>query len=815
MKNILVAALLATCCCPLFGQDKPVPTEHFMRTKEYDVVHYRLALDIDDKAKSCEGEATITFVPLRPQFDAVQFDAAQMTVRNVRMSDQRLEFHHVGESLFVSLGKAYGLNDTLRVTVVYDIKSPQKGLYFIDPDSGYAQQQRLLWSNGEPEENHFWFPCYDYPNDMATSEMIVTVNENWTAISNGKLMGVKQDAKRHTRTFHWYEEKPHVSYLISLVAGEYVEVKDSWRNVPLSYYVYKHQKGDAMRSFEKTPKAMEFFSSKIGYEYPWEKYAQTVVQDYIWGGEENVSATTLTDVTIHDARAHFDYTSDGLVAHELAHQWWGDLLTTKDWSHTWLNEGFASYFDILFQEYDKGRDVALRSVYDSQRDLVNTDVGDRRKPTVNRWFVSPNEVFSNRIYGKGACVLHMLRFILGDELFWKAMNHYVHKFAYRNVETNDFKVAIEEATGYNLYWFFDEWVYKPGYPEFNVNSVWDQNSRTVNVSVRQTQSVDSATGIFTTPMEVEVWVHDVPTTYRVTITKADEVFSFPAYQQPQLVLFDKGSTILKKVTFPKSLDEWIFQLRHATDGVDRIIAVDELRWSADSNIVTDALSAAALTDPFADVRQQAVWALGDARRSEVSRQLITAYGDRESKVRAASMTAMKNSKPDSVRQTLQHAFEKDSSYAVATAALGSLVKIDSVNAKQYCMAALRRDSYREGLRIAALRALGAIGDEEAFAAVKQYSSYGYPRTVRLEALGILNRVWKTRTEIVPYFISLLNDASMHIRRYAIGTLGELGNPQAITPLEKAAETEKESKLVKAAQDAVAKIQHAQQQKDTH
>ena len=456
MKRIyLFVLLLVGIAIIVVAQDKPLPTEHFMREKTYDVLHYRLNIDIDDKAKSCEGEATITFVPLRSQFDVVQFDAAQMTINDVRMNNQRLEYHHQGETLSVNLGKVYGLADTLSVTIRYILSSPQKGLYFIVPDSGYPKQQRLLWSNGEPEENHSWFPCYDYPNDMATSEMIVTVNEDWTAISNGKLMSVKHDAKRHTRTYDWYEGVPHVSYLISLVAGEYVEVKDSWENVPVSYFVYKHQKNDAKRSFEKTPKAMEFFSSKIGYDYPWEKYSQTVVQDYIWGGEENASATTLTDNTIHDAHAHLDYTSDGLMAHELAHQWWGDLLTTKDWSHTWLNEGFASYFDILFQEYDKGRDVALKSVYDSQRDLVNTDVGNRRKSTVNRWFVNPSEVFNNRIYGKGACVLHMLRFIVGDELFWKAINHYVHKFAHQNVETNDFKVAIEEATGYNLYWFFD------------------------------------------------------------------------------------------------------------------------------------------------------------------------------------------------------------------------------------------------------------------------------------------------------------------------------------------------------------------------
>ncbi|HEV8539437.1 MAG TPA: M1 family aminopeptidase, partial [Bacteroidota bacterium] len=743
-------------------------------------------------------------------FDEVRFDAADMKITDARLDGKRLEYHHTGETLAVTLDKMYGLSDTLNFTVAYDLSSPQKGLYFIIPDSGYPKQQRLVWSNGETEENHFWFPCYDFPNEMSTSEMIVTVNENWTAISNGKLIDVKRDPDSHTATYHWYEGKPHVVYLTSLVAGEYVEVKDSAGTVPLSYFVYKHQKDDAMRSFSKTPKVMEFYASKIGYPYPWEKYSQTVVQDYIWGGEENVSATTLTDNTIHDARAHIDVSSDDLVAHELAHQWWGDMLTTRDWAHTWLNEGFATYFTVLFQEHDRGTDVALKSMYDAQRDIVNTDFGDRRKPSVNKWFVNSNEIFTNRIYGKGACVLHMLRFIVGDELFWKAINHYARKHAFQNVETNDFKVAVEEATGYNLHWFFDEWLYKPGYPEFEVKSSWDKPSGTVKVSVRQTQKVDSLTGIFRTPVDIEVWVRDEPSTHRVMIAKQEEEFTFPASWRPQLVLFDKGSKILKKLKHEKPIDEWIFQLLHAKDGVDRIAAADELRWTPDSNVVTKALRKAASDDPYLEVRREAVWALVDAKRTDVSEVMLDAYRDPEARVRAAAVAGMKNPNNDRIVQTLRRAFESDSSYAVATAALAALVKVDSMNAKKYCREALLRDSHREGLRTAALRALGDIGDDDAFAIVSEYAGYGRPRNVRLEALGILSRVWKTREGLVQFFIAFLSDPSVPVRRYAIGVLAEMGNAQALGPLQTAAETETEPKIAKAAREALAKIQQAQQ-----
>jgi aminopeptidase N len=815
MNIILFIALMLFNRSSAPADEQPqLPTEHYTRERSYHVAHYKITVALDEKTKTCVGEVNIKLIPLRPQFDLVRLDAADMTIKRVMLGNLPMDFQHTGETLSVNLNKMYGLHDTVNLTVAYSVASPKKGLYFMTPDSGYAKKQWQIWSNGETEENHFWFPCYDFPNDRATSEMVATVRDNWTVVSNGKLLEVTRDAKKHTATFHWFESKPHVSYLISLVAGEYVEVKDSWGNIPLSYYVYKFQKEDALRSFAKTPKVMEFYSSKIGYSYPWEKYSQTVVQDYIVGGQENVSATTLTDGTIHDSRAHLDVNSDDLVAHELAHQWFGDMITCRDWAHTWLNEGFASYFTILFQEIDRGKDVALKSVYDAQKSIVNSDFGDKRRPTSTGRFLNPGAIFDNRIYGKGACVLHMMRSILGDELFWKGINHYVNKFQFQCVETNDFKVAVEEATGYNLHWFFDEWVYKAGYPEFTVSTSW--NNGNVLVNVKQTQAIDSLTGIFTMPLEIEVWVHGVPETYTVTVSKAEEEFSFPAYQQPQLVLFDKGSRLIKKVKFQKTTDEWIFQLQNATDGVDRIDAIDELRWVVDSANVIAALSKTAIEDPFTDVRREAVWAMGDAKKSDVTEVLIKAYGDRDAKVRGASMAALKNFTGEQVVKTLQHAFESDSSYVVAAAALNALKVADSLNIRKYCEAGLLRDSYRDGIRIAALRGLSGIGDEEAFKKIKQYTQYGYERNVRIEALNLIARVWKTKEGVLPFLIGMTNDPSFNVRRSVVEILGTAGDPLALVPLQRIVEENKDERIVKVARTSIDKIKLMQQQgKESH
>ncbi|HEY6191854.1 MAG TPA: M1 family aminopeptidase [Bacteroidota bacterium] len=788
------------------AQENVQPVFHPERDRTYHVLHYKLNITVDEQAKTCAGEVAIRLVPLRPLFDELRLDAAEMKVSGVKLGRESCDYRLEGEGLIVDLKKPYGPADTLAFVVSYSVASPRKGLYFVGPDSGYPDKKWQVWSQGEAEDNHFWFPCYDYPNDFSTSEMIVTVNDRFTAISNGRLLDVRRDRKSHTATFHWLEGKPHVSYLISLVAGEYVEVKDSWGTVPISSYVTKEQEPDAMRSFGKTPKMIEFFSAKTGVPYPWEKFAQTAVEDFIYGGEENVSAVTLSDATIHDARAHLDYSSDGLVAHELAHMWWGDLLTCRDWSHAWLNEGFATYFQNAFTEYDLGKDRAAKEILDNQAILRNLDDHATRRPTVLNKYVAPMELFESHIYGKGAVVLNMLRFILGEEPFWSSIRHYANKFAFRNVETNDFKVAIQEATGANLHWFFDEWLYKAGYPMFDITSKWDQESRSLRMTARQIQRIDSLTGLFTTPVEVQVWVHDEPVTYRITISKQEETFSFPAYQQPQLVIFDKGSRILKKAIERKSLEEWIYQLRHAEDGVDRFLAVDELQGYVDSGVVLKALSRAMLDDRFSEVRREAAWAIGDEKAVDVSDTLIAAYGDLDSKVRNASVTSLGRWKGEKVESMLRHAFERDSSYDVAASALRSLAKVDSFHRNSYCEAALKRPSRNEVIRIAALQVLSEAGDDSAFQIVKSYTRYGVDRAVRIPAIGALASGWKKRSGVVDYLIGLLGDPSFHARRAVIAALSAAGDARAVEPLRQRAAAEADGRVAKEARDAAARIE---------
>ncbi|MBI5020524.1 MAG: HEAT repeat domain-containing protein [Ignavibacteriales bacterium] len=796
--------LLFICLTPnLFGQP-----EHFTRDRSYDVLHYKLNITIDEKNKSCSGETSIRLVPLRPATEMLMINAPESSVASVRIGGSQLRFNQSADSLTVFLNKMYGCADTLTLTISYSVTSPQKGLYFVSPDSGYPNKHEQVWSQGAAEDNHYWFPCYDSPNDRATSEMIVTVNEKFTAVSNGKLIEAKNNPAMHTTTYHWFEAKPHPSYLISLAVCDYAEVKDLYGDLPISNYVYPEQKQNAVRSFQNVPKMIKFFEKETGIIYPWEKFGHVVVDEFMFGGMENTSVVTLTDKTIHDARAHLDFPSDGLVAHELVHQWYGDMITCKDWSHAWLNEGFATYFENLYREYSLGKDEAEKSLMEAQTGLRNLDDGDRKRPMVCNKYNYPMDLFDSRIYGKGAVVLNMLRDFLGDELFFKSIKLYTERNAFRSVETNDFKNAIEEATGYNLHWFFDQWIYKAGCPEFDITTRWDKESRKVILNIKQIQKTDSLTGLFRVPVDIEIWLHGSPTIYRVMIEKKEEVFSFDAYQEPQLIIFDRGSKILKKIHFEKPLEQWIYQLKNVEAGVDRLLAIDELRWYVSNEAVAKVLADAALSDRFWAVREDALWALGEAKLPFVIDTLITAYGDIDSRVRRASIGALGQYRDEKVVNTLRYAFVNDSSYLVAATALRSLVKVDTSHAAKYLSEAMARNSHSEIIRQTALRLLGERTDDNILDSIISQTKYGVEHNLRVTALDILIERWKEREDVFFLFLNLINDPSREVRSAVIRGFKKIGDERSIEPLKKRLTIEKNRKLEDQIKDAIINIQEA-------
>jgi aminopeptidase N len=779
------------------------------RERQYDVIHYALDIRLDENAGRVSGRVMMRLCPLKP-LSTLTVDAVRMTINSVSLNTHGrkampVKFTTEPEDLVVTFPTVVNPADTIALDIDYSC-TPKAGLYFVRPDRAYPDLPTQVWSQGEMEENRDWFPCYDYPNDRATVEMRVTVNDKFVAISNGALIEVTENAKEKTKTFSWYCAKPVVSYLISVVAGDYAEIKDHYKAIPLTYNVYPSQRADALRSFGKTPEMMKFFSEKTGFDYPWPKYSQTVVAEFTYGGMENVSATTLTDRTIHSERTHIDASSEGLVAHELAHQWFGDLLTCRNWSHAWLNEGFASYFQALYDEASHGWDEFQHEMAGEQAGVVLMDVGVERRPTVTDRYAEPVDVFDGHIYGRGSCILHMLRLVLGDEMFWRGIRHYVDLNQYQCVTTDEFQHAMEDVADQDLRWFFDEWVVRAGYPAFNVSAAFDSASSQIHLELHQTQQVDSLTPFYRMPVIVEVSTGSGSVQHRIWIEPQEhQQIDLSSRQRPLNIVFDKGHWLLEQLHFWKPIEMWMYQLVHG-DAADRIDALEGLALAIDQDTVCAAIENAVRNDPFWGVRQKAAEVLGRTRRSDALRLLAPAFNDPEAKVRVAATTSLRNFKTLDALVALGNLFAHDSSDAVVAEAVGSLVVIDSVHATEYCEKGLSRDSHNDVVRAAAVRALGTLKTASAKHRLVGWTAYGQPPDVRLAAIDALAQNWQSDQEVRSLLDELVNDRKHHVQRRAIERLGSIGDESALNVLHAVIEHERNPLLRREARRAIVLIE---------
>jgi aminopeptidase N len=438
---------------------------HYAPDRTCDIVHIALTLHLDIAQQTLRGTCATTVRGTSALVASVGLDAVDLHITQVRQAGGKpLRFDYDSQRLVVHLEPDLRSGEETTIEVDYSVTRPRLGLYFITPDAAYPEKPVQVWTQCQDEDARYWFPCFDAPNEMATTEITVTVPQPYFALSNGTLRATRRDDAAQTLTYHWVQEQPHATYLMTLVVGEFAERTEMVDGLPVQWYVTPGREADGQRAFGDTPAMVRFFSSKIGVPYPWPKYAQVAVSDFVFGGMENTSATTQTDLTLHDERAHVDFSSNGLVAHELAHQWFGNLLTCKHWSHAWLNEGFATYFDALFHEHHKGQDEFRYLMYENAQEYFREDAERYRRPLVTNVYQEPIDLFDRHLYEKGALVLHMLRYVLGEEMFWRSITQYVSMHRHQVVETVDLERAIEIATGRNLQAFFKQWVYQGGYP---------------------------------------------------------------------------------------------------------------------------------------------------------------------------------------------------------------------------------------------------------------------------------------------------------------------------------------------------------------
>ena len=745
------------------------------RQHPYNVLHYRIELSFDEPRKTILGKEIATLVPLAAPLKTVEFDAEDIFFNHIRLGRHELRFDSLATSIRVHLDREYSRQETLKIVFDY-ISTPKKGAYFVQPDSGYPHKPDQIWSQGEDMDNHHWFPCYDFPDDKATSEVILTVKLGQVAVSNGKLLGVKENAKEGTRIFHWTMVKPHSSYLVMFAVGDYAILSDTSGHVPLEYYVYKNEIDDARKCFEETPKIMAFFNARIGFPFPWEKYSQVCIADFMFGGMENTTATTLADyAAVCDSRARLDNSPVSLIAHELAHQWWGDVVTCRDWRHIWLNEGFASYFDPLYFEYSRGRDEFDLMIYRDQERAIDVDKNRSRKPIVSAGSYGEN------VYARGAAVLHMLRFTLGDSLFWRGIKHYITQHQFAPVETSDLQNSFEETSGRKLSWFFDEWLYNAGHPIFDVQYAWSESLKTISLSISQTQTLDSLTGIFRTPVDIEIIGRTSALTHRIVIASRDTTVLLPCAYEPTLVIFDKGNWILKELNFTKSKEEWAFQAERSANPVDRIQAIRHFVAVHDSSAIP-LLAKIAVTDNCGGVKVEAMNSIAsfppkdEIFRLPMKSALLAEAENSSSKVRTTAITQLKNFEGNDVVAALRSAL-RDSSYYVVAAAIQSLEKVNPKKALNDIKAYVDTPSYRNVVANAALNALTTLDPDRAVDDALQKVRYGENVSGRRTALSVLMKFGGKRKEVLAAYEALTTDKNPDLRMTAVVALASARNSQ--------------------------------------
>lgn len=517
------------------------------RARTYDVQHYIIRTSFNRPTKTVFGDTTIQLKPLGEKFRTLELDAAGFRYLSVKLDPggKNLRYRRAGEKLFITLDKDYSPTDLISVRIKYSSLKPKKGVYFVDAqiDKGKVTRAAQVWTQGEAEEAHHWFPSYDFPDDKATTEQYLTVPPDETAIANGELVETLKNPNG-TRTFHYKMSIPHSTYLTSFVAGKYVKVSDQYKNIPLGYYVYPGREATARKAFGKTPEMIKVYEELTGINFPYNKYDQTIVAHFNFGGMENITATTMADTEIFAADFMPSEVLD-LVSHELAHSWFGDLVTCKNWSNLWLNEGFATFMEAAYREKIFGRPDYLRKIReDAGRFIVEDAVSANRHPLLRPNAPTDDSLFDVTTYQKGGAVIHTLREEIGNENFWKAINVYLNRHKFENVETSDLKKAMEETSGKNLDWFFNQWVYRAGYPQLSVNPKFDAATNKLTLSVSQTQEASEIVpAAFVLPLEVQIETATGTQTEKLDIRQRAQVFTLQLNAKPLKIFFDQNEKI--------------------------------------------------------------------------------------------------------------------------------------------------------------------------------------------------------------------------------------------------------------------------------
>ncbi len=803
----------------------PGSTARYGPDKTVDVLHIALDLTPDLDAATLTASCTTTVEALDDDVAALRLDAVDLHVRAVHARDAALRYKATSESVTVFFDPPLRAGTRTSFTIDYTVERPRRGLYFTAPTAREPRKPVQAWTQSQDQDARMWFPCLDYPHEKQPTTTTISVREGLFALGNGALVERRDEGGR--TIFRYEQELPHATYLMTMVAGDFTEVRQPHARVPVFYYVPPGREADGERSFGKTPQMIDVFEDVIGVPYPYARYSQIAVADFTFGGMENTAATTQTDRTLHDERAHLDFSSDPLVAHELAHQWFGDLVTCRDWAHAWLNEGFATYFEAVFAEADLGWDEYLYTVHGFVGRYLSEDSGRYRRPIVYNVFRDPIELFDRHLYEKGGAVLHMLRGELGWDRLRRVFRRYVRDNAQRNVETLDFVRAIEAETGRNMRGFFDQWIFRGGHPEVKIAYRYDQERKAAVVDVTQTQTVDAEHPVFAFELRLGIVpaldpgvplardagdaLLDGEIRRSVRVERAAESFVIPCDEEPALVRVDPGAYVLGTFDFAFEAEMLAAILASDPDPLARVRAARALA-KKETTYARTALGQALVSEPFWGTASEIATVLGSINDTRAERALIDGLATvQHPKVRRAIAAALGAFRDRAAADALLALLDEPSIYVVA-AALQSLGRTRDPRAYDALVAALAIPSYSQTIAGGAAEGLAELADERAVTLLIDVVRDSGDEPLRRRAAAALARAGQLleaqRTRIVDVLVQLLDEPGLLLRASAVAACEALGDARALAALDRLA-TVAEPSLRRDAAEAALRIREGQ------
>jgi aminopeptidase N len=803
----------------------PTAKPQWAPPRHYSIQHLRMEWTIDLKNEHVDAVSSISIESIVPELKCVFLHAAELKITNIiDRKGNSLNFEILPDEQAMSIDLAVSLNEkeSETLTFTYSIDHPRTGLYFTNPCPEFPDVETSVWTQMQEDYARYCVPIYDNPSHKFPTETIVTVPNGFFAMSNGYLKSRKENGNR-TETFHWVQEKPIPAYLITVAASEYVEYKEDLNGLEVSYYAHKRWDRDTVyRSFGKTPKMIKFFESKLGVKYPWAKYAQVTAANFVIGGMENVSATTQTDATLHDEKTHKDFESDGLVSHELAHMWGGDLVTCRTWSHGWLNEGWATQMQNEWNRHDKGDEEYFYDQYGKQQSYFDEDKNRYRRPIVKNEWERGLDVFDAHLYPGAAWRYYMLKHLVGENRWWKILGEWLTRFSYKSAYTHDLEALFTEMTGEDYGWFFEQWLYKAGYPECKIKVTHDEKLGHVHIRIEQTQSSEDemTPEVFRFPLTVE-FVEEEGARKRYTMQVNERVhgFYYPVKNKPLQIIIDPDYATLMDWTIEKPEPMWIEQLRDGVNVVQKIKAAQALGKKATPKAV-EALGETLLKENFWGTQAEIAKVLGSLKSEPALEWLLKATTIKNTKTRTAVARALGQFyKNDNALTALRRLLEDSESYFVVTAAATSIGKTQHDSSFGILTEFLKDcpSSWHDLIEIGCLEGLAATEKEEAIDILKKYLTLGTSDWIRRIIPNLLSnlgkRYKKEHPEIRLILESHILDNSYRVQAMTISAASNYEDATLIPTLSRLAERAAESGTVRRCRLAIRNLSKKKEPKE--